>query len=73
MIVLTDDCACAIERVQDCSNVYMRPYATACHADIMVIELRSNSVELGIGDHAVLANHVASRHRQRYARINFRK
>lgn len=36
-----------VERVQDRSNLDMRPYATARRADIALVELRGNGVVAG--------------------------
>ena len=41
---LRHGCACVVERVQDCSNLNVGPYATPSRANIALIELRGNGV-----------------------------
>jgi hypothetical protein len=56
--------ACAVERVQDCSNLYMGPYATPCRADIALVELRGDGVVAGrTGPHDLIDNrsHIGSK------------
>jgi hypothetical protein len=42
-----DACAVALERVQDCPDLHMRPDATARRTDIALVELCGNGVVAG--------------------------